>query len=144
MKIFCDITINLPRDAVVAYFSDPKIIPEWQKGFVRMEYVSGELGKPGNVHKLIYDQNGREEVMVETIEVNDLPDRFVSTNSADKVWNRIENDFTATPDGGTHWQMTAEFRGKGMVRLFMLLRPGMFRKYVLASMNDFKRYVESL
>ena len=59
MKIFCDITINLPRDAVVAYFSDPKIIPEWQKGFVRMEYVSGQLGKPGNVHKLIYNQNGQ-------------------------------------------------------------------------------------
>lgn len=143
MKFSCETSINLPRERVVALFSDPEMIPKWQKGFLRMDYVSGEKGKPGNIHNLVFQQGRKEVTMVETIEVNDLPDRFVSTNTSGPMWNRIENLFTET-ENGTIWRMKAEFRGTGLFRLLLWLRPGMFRKHTLKSMNDFKVFAESL
>ena len=77
MKYSTDIDISVPRDRVVALFSDPDTVSEWQESFIRMEYVSGELGQAGNVHNLVHKMGQREMVMKETILKNDLPDFFL-------------------------------------------------------------------
>ena len=144
MKYSTDIDISVPRDRVVALFSDPDTVSEWQESFIRMDYVSGELGQAGNVHNLVHKMGRREMVMKETILKNDLPDFFSATYEAGSVWNIVENTFTDTADGGTHWHIDTEFRCKGFMKIMTMVMPGMFKKQTTKMMVDFKSWAESL
>ena len=67
---------NLPRDQVVGLVIDTDNEIKWQKGFVSRELLEGEAGQPGARAKLIYLMGKRKMEMVETVLVNELPDRL--------------------------------------------------------------------
>jgi hypothetical protein len=143
MKYSVDIDINLPRDRVSELFQDPSRISEWQESFVRMELVSGEPGQSGNVHKLVHKMGKREIEMIETIQENDLPNRFVATYESSGVWNIVENDFSENPDGSTHWHINTEFHCSGFMKLMTWFAPGMFKKQTTKMQVDFKAFAEN-
>lgn len=144
MTYSTEIDISVPRDQVVALFSDPDRVSEWQESYIRMDYVSGELGQAGNVHNLVHKMGKGEMVMKETILENRLPDYFSATYEAGSVWNIIENTFTDTADGGTHWRIDTEFRCKGFMWIMTKVMPGVFKKQTKKTMVDFKTWAESL
>jgi carbon monoxide dehydrogenase subunit G len=142
MKYSCEITIDKPRDQVIALFDNPDNMVKWQEGFVSFTHRSGEPGQPGAVSDLVYQMGKRRVEMVETVVARDLPDRFCGTYEAKGVWNSVDNHFAEQPGGRTHWRLETEFRLKGFMAIIGLLMPGMFRKQSMKFMKDFKAFAE--
>lgn len=146
MQYTCEIIIDRPRDRVVAVFDDPDAISKWQPTFVRMEPVSGEPGTPGAQTRLIHHENGREMVMLETIETRNLPDEMslvFEMRGLMGVWNRVHNRFEAVAADKTRWVMESEFKFRGLMALMAPFMRGAFPKQTQQSMQLFKDYVES-
>ena len=61
------ITIDLPRDKVVALFDDPGNLPKWQRGLQSFEPLSGQPGQVGAKSKLVFQMGKRRMEMIETI-----------------------------------------------------------------------------
>lgn len=142
MKYSCKVTINMPRDDVIALFEDPEVLPKWQEGFLSIEEIEGPRGEAGGKSRLRYQMGKREIEMVETILVHDPPERFDATYEAKGVWNLNQNYFTAPAPGITEWLVETEFRCKGVMWIMSLVMPGMFRKQTQKMMEAFKAYAE--
>ena len=141
MKYRTEVTIDLPRDRVIALFDSGENMYKWQEGLLADEHLEGEPGQPGARMKLTYDNNGRKMEMVETITIRNLPDEFSAIYEADNVWNMNENFFF---DEGNHtrWVIDTEFRFQGFMRLLAFFLPGMFKKQTLKTMRAFKEFAE--
>lgn len=142
MKYSMDITIDVPRERVVALFDDPANLPKWQPTLMSFEPLEGTPGQPGAKSRLKYDMNGRKVEMIETVTRRALPDEFAGTYEANGVWNSVDNRFT---DEGsrTHWVMETEFKLSGFMALIGLLMPGSFKNETRAMMERFKAFAES-
>ncbi|MEC7763796.1 MAG: SRPBCC family protein [Pseudomonadota bacterium] len=137
-------TINRSRDRVIAKFDNPENLPKWQDGFVSMTQLSGTPGQAGATAKLIYRMGSRTIEMIETIEENALPNRFVATYEADGMWNRNENHFEETDEGNTEWSMLCEFRPTSlMLKVIAMVLPGMFKRQTRQNMDAFRDFVEN-
>ena len=53
MKYTVEVTINRPRQQVVEVFDNPELMPKWQKGFISMRHLSGEVGQAGAKSHLV-------------------------------------------------------------------------------------------
>ena len=81
------ITIDLPRDKVVALFDDPGNLPKWQRGLQSFEPLSGQPGQVGAKSKLVFQMGKRRLDMIETITRRDLPDAFaILRRRMEAVW----------------------------------------------------------
>ena len=87
MQYKLEIEIKADRDKVVALMDDPANMPHWQRGFVAMEHLSGELGQEGSKSKLTYQLGKRNIEMIETITRRDLPAHFDAIYETGNVWN---------------------------------------------------------
>ena len=143
MKYSVERTLNLPRAHVVALFEDRDALFQLQEGLQSFEHVSGQPGQPGAVSRLHFKMGKREIVMTETIQKRALPRVFSGVYEADGVWNLVENHFTETRDGRTHWRIDTEFRCKGFMRVVAFLMHGMFKKQTAKYMDMFKNFAES-
>ena len=141
MKYTCELTINLPRDEVIALFDDQDNLPKWQPGLQSFEHLSGEPGQPGAKSRLLYDEGRRKIEMIETIIVRDLPETFSGTYEAKGVWNEITNHFFVE-DGQTRWVMDSDFRFSGFMLLMLIFMRGAFRKQTMQTMQRFKDFAE--
>ncbi|NDV62411.1 SRPBCC family protein [Puniceicoccales bacterium CK1056] len=142
MKYFLEIEIAQPVDVVGALIGNPDHLKSWQPDLLEIQHLDGEPGAKGSTALLKYQMGKSTLEMKETILENDLPNRFVCTYEAGKVWNKVENDFEATPAGGTKWLFTSEFKCGGFMRLMVFFMPGMFKKQSLKSMHQFKDFAE--
>jgi len=143
MKYTCTIDIDLPRDRVITLFDNADNMLKWQEGLVSFEDLDGTPGQVGATSRMRFKTGKREMEMIETITERNFPDSFAGTYEVDGVWNRVSNRFTETGAGRTHWEMDAEFRGKGIVGLMIWLAPWMFRKQTRKMMQSFKDFAES-
>ncbi len=143
MRYSCTLELALPRDKVIALFDDPDNLAKWQEGLVSFEPLSGTPGEPGAKSRLTYKMGKRTVVMTETVTERNLPETFSGTYEADGVWNGVANRFTALDGDRTRWDMDCEFQGKGLMRVMMVLFPGMFRKQTAKMMQSFKDFAES-
>lgn len=141
MKYTCELTIDLPRDEVVALFDDPDNLVKWQPGLQSFEHLSGEPGQPGAKSRLLYDEGGRRIEMIETIVTRDLPETFSGTYEAKGVWNEVSNHFLEE-DGVTRWVMDSDFRFSGFMLLMLIFMRGAFRKQTEKTMQRFKDFAE--
>lgn len=141
MKYTCELTINLPRDEIIALFDDPDNLSKWQPGLQSFEHVSGEPGQPGAKSRLLYDEGGRKIEMIETIIARDLPETFSATYEAKGVWNEIINQFLEE-EGQTRWVMDSDFRFSGFMLLMLVFMRGAFRKQTMQTMQRFKDFAE--
>ena len=144
MEYEITVTITKDRDEVIRKFQDPEVIPYWQPTFRSLDVIEGEPGAAGSRTRFVYARGKGSLEMIETIEEQALPDRFVSVFEARNVWNRCVNTFAKTPEGHTTWTMANEFRCRGFMRIVVALMPRAFEKQTLEDMSRFKVYVESL
>lgn len=142
MKYTQTITINLPREEVVKKFSNPENLKHWQRGFIFMKPINGELGKEGSQNLLKYKMGKREIEMTETILNNDLPNEFDATYEAKGVYNIQRNKFIAEENDKTKWVSDSEFKFSGFMKIIGFLMPGAFKKQSLQYMEDFKAFAE--
>jgi len=144
MKYITEVDINKPLEEVQKRFMDPDGIQHWQKGFQRMEHISGELGQTNSQTMLYYKMGSRDMEMLETIIDQGMPDYFHASYEAPGMWNEQKNYFKVIDSNTTKWTSESEFiASKFMFKLMLSLMPGMFKKQTLKTMEAFKAYCEN-
>lgn len=143
MKYTDEITIDLPRARVVELFDDPANLPKWQAGFKSFETISGVAGQPGAKSRLLYEMNGRELEMIETVTSRNLPDEFSGTYDAKNVHNIISNHFYEDGPNRTRWVTENEFRFSGIMKIAALFFGGSFKKQTAVYAQAFKKFAEA-
>ena len=144
MKYECEILIDLPRERVIELFDNPENLPKWQKGLQSFELISGEEGKPGAKSRLVYDMDGREVVMIETIVTRNIPDEFTATFEAPGVYNLNKNLFYEHGPNQTRWVVETEFKMTSLVMRFMgIFMRSSFPKETMKNLEAFKAFAEA-
>ncbi len=125
MKIKTEITIDADRDTVWREFDDSDNLPKWQPTLKSFTHKSGTPGEPGAVSEVVYDENGRDVVMTETLTEKRVPDFMAGTY--DSAWSTavIVNHFESVGEGQTRWAFYANHRFKGVFKIigWLLRRP---------------------
>lgn len=142
MKYNCEITINAPINKVIELFDNPDNLPKWQPGFISMDHIKGDYGKPGSQYRMKYQMGKREIEMIETVIERNLPKMFSATYEAKGVWNKVENEFHEIEGNQTKYIATHEFKMSGFMKFMALILPGMFKKQSQKYMVLFKEFVE--
>jgi len=144
MKFNCSVEIDLPRNRVVELFDNPDNMRHWQDGFISFEHYKGEPGQPGAESRIIYEINGREMELIETVLVNNLPDEMSGTYESKMTYNSMKNYFHELNPTKTRWDSEIEYtelRGF-MMKIMGKLFPGMFKKQTQKWMDQFKVFAE--
>lgn len=143
MKYTVTININLPRHRVVELFDNEDNLKEWQPGLQKTEHVSGEPGTEGAQMRMWFKMGKREIVMLETIKLNNLPDRLDTTYDANGVFNLQENHFIELDENTTRWESVCEFQFQNFsMKVMGWLMPGAFKKQSKKFMDLFKEFAE--
>jgi len=143
MKLKFDITITANRANVWAAFDNQDNLTRWQPTLKSFTHVSGERGQPGAVSKLVYDRNGREIAMTETITERRAPDFLAGVYESDLGTVLIVNHFSAIDDNSTRWESWSNFRFRGVMKFLSLFLAKSMRKRTCADMQRFKLVVET-
>lgn len=143
MKYTCEIIIDLPRNRVVELMNDPQNLKKWQPTLKHYEPISGEMGQPGAKMRLVYDMNGGEMEMVETVTARNLPDSLAMTFDANNVHNTVVNRFIDIGPNQTRWEMDSEFTFSGFMVIMALFMRGAFPKQTRQNMQLFKDFAEA-
>jgi hypothetical protein len=141
VKYKIELEINKPRNEMLVLFQDVEFMKKWQPGFQSLEVIEGQPGEVGSKSKLTYVTKDKPSVIIETIILKELPDRFDFLYEAKNVKNWARNSFI---DKGqkTLWIAEHEFKFSGFMKLFGLMQ-GMFVKQTTKDMNTFKQAAEA-
>lgn len=142
MKYSQEIRIDKPKNEVVEKFSDPDNLKHWQRGFIFMKPINGELGANGSQNLLKFEMAKREIEMTETIVKNNMPNSYEATYVAKGVYNHQLNTFTEIDESTTKWHTENEFQFSGFMKVIGFTMPGAFKKQSQQFMDDFKKFVE--
>ena len=134
----------MPRDRVIELFDDPDNMPKWQPDLVSFEHLEGTPGEAGAKSKLTYDIRGRKTVLIETLTLKELPEKFEGTYDTNGIHNIIKNRFIDNGDGTTTWETTSTFELKGfLMKIMAFIAPGMFKKQSKLIQQRFKEFAEN-
>ena len=128
MKFTNERIIQASREAVWQAFDNTENLKKWQPTLQQFEHQSGQPGQPGAVSRLVYDENGRTVILIETITERNMPDSFSGTYDNSTVFNAITNHFEVLDDNRTKWIMETECRFKGLFRLMAPFVKGSLKK----------------
>ena len=144
MKFICSVTINKPRKNIVAFFSNPKYLKEYQEGFIRKTHISGNEGQTGAISKMYYKMGKGEMELTETITNNSLPDFFAGQYHHKHTDNTMLCTFKELDSNTTQCDWEVEytaFRGF-VINVMKTVLPSMFKKQVQKWLQNFKTFVE--
>ncbi|WP_421753037.1 SRPBCC family protein [Croceimicrobium sp.] len=143
MRYSSEITIDLPRDTVVALFDKPENYSKWMKGLLSMENLEGEAGQEGARRRLKFEMGKRKMEMVETITERNLPERYATSYETAGVYNEVLNEFIVQGPEKTLYRTEHYFRFDSWgMKVMAFLMPGAFKKQSMQYMRDFKAYAE--
>jgi uncharacterized protein YndB with AHSA1/START domain len=143
MKHKTEILIDADRATVWRIFDDPDNMPKWQPTLRSFKHKSGTPGQPDAVSELVYDENGREVVMTETITARREPSFLGGTYDSKWASIVIVNHFEETDTGQTRWVSNANCRFKGFMKIMALFMRKSICYRTDADMNRFKLLVET-
>ncbi len=144
MKFTCSVVIDLPIEKVIKLFDDPDNLIEWQDGFVAIEPISGTPGEPGAKSKLVYMIRDQEMEIIETLQVNNLPEEKAGLYEHKHMVNTMTTRFRSLGSNKTKYEAEVEYtKFIGFVpKLMAFLMPGVFKKQVQKWLDQFKSFVE--
>jgi len=143
MRYSSEITIDLPRETVVALFDKPENYSKWMKGLLSMENLEGEAGQEGSRRRLKFEMGKRKMEMVETVTERNLPDRYATTYETSGVYNEVLNVFIEQGSQKTLYRTEHYFRFDSWgMKVMAFLMPGAFKKQSMQYLKDFKAYAE--
>jgi hypothetical protein len=153
LKYIVSMEIALPRERVAQLLADPAHLPQWLRGLVLHEPLSGQHGQVGTKSRVVFQMGQQQMECTETITRREPVDLH-GIRSEDVVlfereivgkgmWNAARDRLTETGPDTTLWESENEYRFSGLLmRLVGLLMPGTFRKQSLQHMQDFKAFAE--
>ncbi|MFF9978038.1 SRPBCC family protein [Streptomyces erythrochromogenes] len=153
MKYTVSIEVALPREKVVGLLADPVHLPQWLRGLVLHEPLSGVHGQVGTTSRVVMQMGQRTFECTETITRREPADlRGIPTGSVvhfdreivgEGMWSAVRDRLTEAGPEATLWVSENEYRFGGvLMRLVGLLMPGSFRKQSQQHMQDFKAFAE--
>lgn len=145
MKFFCSVDINVPRQKVVGLFDNPENMKHWQDGFVSFERIGGDKGMVGSKSKIVYNQKGREMILIETLNVYNLPHEISGTYEHKMMDNEMQNLFNIITPTKTRWVANINYtRMRGIMKIIAFIYPSLFKKQVQKWMDQFKDFAEGV
>ena len=120
MKTRNEITIDADRATVWREFDNPDNLCKWQPTLKSFAHQSGTPGEPGSVSILVYDENGRDVAMTETMTEKRAPDFMAGLY--DSAWSKaiVVNHFESVEANRTRWVIHANHQFKGLFRVMAL------------------------
>lgn len=143
MKYVTEIIIDKPRDLVVSQMRDKEASFKWMEGLKSFDLIEGEMEQVNSKYKMVFENNGKTQSMIETITHFDPPKKITTTYEMGSVWNECVNRFVEF-ETKTKYIMDTEFKFGFPWVLFAWAMKPIFKKQTLKGMIDFKNYVESL
>lgn len=143
MKYTTEVTINLPREEVIALFDSTENLYKWQEGLKHFKSVSGEPGQEGAVSRLVYEGRRGDLEMTETITTRNLPEEFHGIYDARGVYNEMYNYFSESGKNQTLWKTVSVFKFRGLMALMAPFMKTAFTSNTLLNMERFKAFAES-
>ena len=143
MKHKAEILIDADLATVWRMFDDPDNMTKWQPTLKSFTHRSGTPGQPDAVSELVYDEDGREVVMTETITARREP--YFLGGTYESKWANvvIVNHFEETEDGATRWTMNSKYGFKGFMKIMALFVRNSICDRSDTDMNRFKLLVET-
>jgi hypothetical protein len=143
MHLAFDYVLGRKREEVWKAFDNPDNMKKWQPTLAAFEPMVGTPGQEGAVSKLTYREDGRQIVLMETITIRREPEEYGGTYESDMATSVIHNRFE--PDGPwtTRWNITIDFRFRGLWRLLGPLFKGAIARRTRADLERFKILLES-
>ena len=115
-----EISVDKSINEAWAVMNDESKISEWLKGIKSVEHVSGEKGKVGAVTKYIFDENGTESTVIETIrEIKDNEFIVMDFDMPDVMSMNYKVHFSEK-DGKTNIKSETVTQGQGMIMKSMV------------------------
>ena len=137
MKAKFEVIVDADRNAVWDAFDNPGNIPKWQPTLKSFTHKSGTPGEVGSITELVYDENGRELVMSETITERRQPDFMAGIYATKGSKSLIVNYFETVEGNKTRWVSHANHSFSG----FMKLVSPFIRKTICdRTENDMQRF----
>lgn len=143
MKYTVEVLISKDLETVVRELRSQEAAFKWMDTLESFDLIEGELDQIGSKYKMVFNNKGRKEEMVETITAFDPPKQITTTYEMGSVWNECVNKFEAK-GSVTSYVMETTFKFGFPWILFVWLMKPMFKKQTLKGMHDFKKYVEGL
>jgi uncharacterized membrane protein len=135
-------TVNAPVEKTFAIFNDTSKIKEWLPGLRSMELIRGNLHEAGSKFRVIFDDDGKEISMTETITAF-RQNELVSFNIANE-FIKSKNEVRFVPRGDvTEVIARVSYRGTHIFQKSILaLFSGMVKKQQEESYHLLKQLVE--
>jgi hypothetical protein len=142
MKSVVEIDINLRQAKLAELFADPSNNPKWMDDIERIEPISGELGEPGSVYRLVPKRG--QLVFVATVVTRELPSESRLSLDAPSVSVLVMGKLLKLSEEKTKLISEQTFRFKGAFnKVFSFLARGAIKKAHRRHMESFKRFAES-
>ncbi len=137
MKTKFDVIIDADRETVWAAFNDTNNIVRWQPTLKSCTHKSGTPGEVGAISELIYDENGRNVVLLVTI-TEKRPAAFMA-GIYESEWGKslVVNYFETVGEKQTRWVGHAHHAFRGIRKL---LSPFMRKKICDRTDSDMQRF----
>ena len=138
----CQIIVDKSLQECWDVTQDPNKMTEWMTGFKSFEHVSGEPGQVGSVSHVIFDTNGSEVVIKETI-TQIIPNHSIEMSFENEM---MEMDYVMKMEGDDHQTKistnTLVKGGDAISRSFIALAPGSFKSQEQTNLEMLKKTIE--
>ena len=143
MNYKCEVTIDLPREAVIGLFKNLDYRDQWQSGLIRMERIEGKPFEVNAKHELYMQMGNREMIITETILEQHLPDYISAMYVSGGMENISTDEFISNRNHTTTYVSEQEFYSNKLIHRFMLLfMPKLFKKQTQKTLDAFKAFCE--
>jgi uncharacterized protein YndB with AHSA1/START domain len=142
MTLNFELLINKNRHQVWQAFDNPDNLLKWQPTLKTFKHESGDQGQVDAVSKLVYEENGREIHMTETITVRNELEEFSGKFEAQGAINTMVNRFKVVDESTTKWQIECQIEFSGAIKFFSSLIKKSINKRLNNDMVRFKTLVE--
>jgi uncharacterized membrane protein len=140
------VTVNAPVSTTFEYFNNTDNMPKWMDNFKSIENISGEKNQVGSKWKLVYDENGKDLVMTETVTAFEQDKLFAFIMEDEYFKMEIEIRFEEN-DGKTIITQIDKGEGKNLPARSMVAimgSLGLMQKQQQGMYNKLKDQVEKL
>lgn len=144
MKITSEITIHCARQRVIELITNPDNTAKWQSGIKSIEQLTGEKDQVGSTSRVVFEFNGFQLEVVETVIKRSPPHTFASSFEARGVKNTVVNRFYEIGPERTHWIMDHAFHFGGMMSMAGLVLRPLVAQQAAQSMVRFKSFAERI
>ena len=142
MKFKVEIPIRADLETVWQAFDDPDNMTRWQTTLKSFTHQSGSAGQPGAISELVYDENGKEVRIRETITERREPHFMAAVYDSKYSKALVINHFKPIDDG-TLWSMHSNHQFKGIMKLLSIFIAGSVKNRIAEDMNRFKLMLET-